>query len=76
MIDKVFFWLDADPIAFCIAYYLKKIYSADFFVVIDITNQPKHFFKNQKLVEFKKTWFYHDVMNQKIKSEPNYLKSF
>jgi len=30
----------------------------------------------QKLAEFKKTWFYHDVMNQKIKSEPNYLKSF
>ena len=76
MSDKVLFWLDAEPTAFCIAYYLKKIYNADFFAVIDITNRPKHFFKNQKLVEFKKIWFYHDVINQKIKSEPDYLKSF
>ena len=76
MIDKVLFWLDAEPTSFCIAYYLKKIYAADFFSVIDITNRQKSFFKNQKLVEFKKTWFYHDFMNQKIKSGANYLKSF
>ena len=76
MSDKVLFWLDAAPTAFCIAYYLKKICDADFFAVIDVTNRQKSFFKNQKLVEFKKTWFYHDVINQKIKSEPDYLKSF
>ena len=76
MSDKVLFWLDAEPTAFCIAYYLKKIYDADFFAVIDVTNRQKSFFKNQKLVEFKKTWFYHDVMNQEIKSEPDYLKAF
>ena len=57
MSDKVLFWLDAEPTAFCIAYYLKKIYNADFFAVIDITNRPKHFFKNQNLVEFKKMDF-------------------
>ena len=74
--DKVLFWLDADLTAFCIAYYLKKICDADFFAVIDVTNRQKSFFKNQKLVEFKKTWFYHDFMNQKIKSGANYLKSF
>ena len=67
---------DAEPTAFCIAYYLKKIYDADFFAVVDVTNRQKSFFKNQKLVEFKKTWFYHDFMNQKIKSGVNYLKSF
>ena len=76
MSGKICFWLDVEPTAFCIAYYLKKIYDADFFAVIDVTNRPKHFFKNQKLVEFKKTWFYHDFMNQKIKSGANYLKSF
>ena len=74
--DKVLFWLDADLTAFCIAYYLKKICDADFLAVIDVTNRQKSFFKNQKLVEFKKTWFYHDFMNKKIKSDPNYLKSF
>ena len=76
MSDKICFWLDAEPTSFCIAYYLKKIYDADFFAVIDVTNRQKSFFKNQKLVEFKKTWFYHDFMNQKIKSGANYLKSF
>ena len=76
MSNRVLFWLDAEPTAFCIAYYLKKIYDADFFAVVDVTNRQKSFFKNQKLVEFKKTWFYHDFMNQKIKSGVNYLKSF
>ena len=76
MADKVLFWIDADLTTFCVAHHLKKICEADFFSVIDITNRPKHFFKNQKLIEFKKTWFYHDVMNQKMKLESNYLKSF
>ena len=76
MSNRVFFWLDAEPTAFCIAYYLKKIHDVDFFALVDVTNRQKSFFKSQKLVEFKKTWFYHDVMNQEIKSEPHYLKSF
>ena len=76
MSNRVFFWLDAEPTAFCIAYYLKKIHDADFFTLVDVTNRQKSFFQSQKLVEFKKTWFYHDFMNQKIKSGANYLKSF
>ena len=76
MSNRVLFWLDAEPTAFCIAYYLKKIHDTDFFALVDVTNRQKSFFQSQKLVEFKKTWFYHDVMNQEIKSEPDYLKSF
>jgi hypothetical protein len=76
MSNRVLFWLDAEPTAFCIAYYLKKIHDPDFFTLVDVTNRQKSFFQSQKLVEFKKTWFYHDVMNQEIKSEPDYLKSF
>ena len=76
MSNRVLFWLDAEPTAFCIAYYLKKIHDADFFTLVDVTNRQKSFFQSQKLVEFKKTWFYHDFMNQKIKSVANYLKSF
>ena len=76
MSNRVFFWLDTEPTAFCIAYYLKKINDADFFALVDVTNRQKSFFTSQKLVEFKKTWFYHDVMNQEIKSDPDYLKSF
>ena len=76
MSNRVLFWLDAEPTAFCIAYYLKKIHDTDFFTLVDVTNRQKSFFQSQKLVEFKKTWFYHDFMNQKIKSGANYLKSF
>ena len=76
MKQKIFFWLDADITNFSIPYYLQKISDAEFYAIIDITNKPKKFFQEQKLVQFKKIWFYHDFMNQKIKSEPNYLKSF
>ena len=76
MKQKIFFWLDADITGFCISYYLQKICDAEFYAIIDITNKPKKFFQEQKLVQFKKIWFYHDFMNKKIKSEQNYLKSF
>ena len=76
MTNKVIFWLDADITNFSISYYLQKISGAEFYAIIDITDKPKKFFQEQKLVKFKKIWFYHDFMNQKIKSEPNYLKSF
>ena len=76
MKQKIFFWIDADITSFCIPYYLQKISDAEFYTMIDITNKPKKFFKEQKLIEFKKIWFYHDFMNQKIKEESNYLKLF
>ena len=76
MSDKICFWLDAEPTSFCIAYYLKKIYDADFFAVIDITDRPKHFFKNQKLVEFKKIWFYHDHIKTTENADLKYLENF
>jgi len=60
MKKKILFWLDADINFFCLSYYLQKICNAEFYAIIDITNKPKKFFKEQKLVQFKKTWFYHD----------------
>ena len=76
MKQKIFFWLDADITNFCISHYLQKICDAEFYAIINITNKPKKFFQKQKLVQFKKIWFYHDFMNKKIKSDTNYLKSF
>ena len=60
MKQKIFFWLDADITNFSIPYYLQKISDAEFYAIIDITNKPKKFFKEQNLVQFKKIWFYHD----------------
>ena len=60
MKKKIFLWLNADLIDFCMSYYLQKITDAEFYAIIDITNKPKKFFNKQKLVQFKKIWFYHD----------------
>ena len=60
MKKKIFLWLNANLIDFCMSYYLQKISDAEFYTIIDITNKPKKFFKEQNLVQFKKIWFYHD----------------
>jgi hypothetical protein len=47
------------------------------YAIVDITERPKSFFKNQKLVNFKKVWFFHDEI-KKQSSKPNleYLAKF
>jgi len=76
MKKKIFFWLDADLTNFCVSYYLQKIIDAEFYAIIDVPDRQKKFYQQQKLVQFRKNWFYHDFMNKKIESEANYLKLF
>ncbi len=76
MKNKIIFWLNADFTIFAIARELQKKYDGDFYAIIDITNKPKEFFINQKLVKFKKTWFFHDNINPNKKPDLEYLKSF
>ena len=47
-----------------------EIIDDEFYAIIDITNKPKSFFKNQKLVNFQKKWFFHDHINPNFK-KPN-----
>ncbi len=65
MKNKVLFWLGADLTHFCLASLMQKKLNSDFYAICDITNKPKSFFKNQKVVDFKKTWFFHDHINSK-----------
>lgn len=76
MKDKIIFWLNADFTIFAVAREIQKKYNADFYAIVDITDKPKEFFINQKLIEFKKTWFYHDNINPNKKPDLEYLKSF
>jgi len=76
MKDKIIFWLNPDFTIFAIANELQKKFDSDFYAIIDITNKPKEFFINQKLIEFKKTWFYHDNINPNKKPDLEYLKYF
>lgn len=62
---------------FSLAYYLQKKIDADFFGIIDINHKPKKFFQNQKLVNFKKVWFYHDHIKKFEKdNDEKYLVNF
>ena len=70
MVRKVLFWLGSEFTHFCLSHYLQKIIDDEFYAIIDITNKPKSFFKNQKLVNFQKKWFFHDHINPNFK-KPN-----
>lgn len=76
MKPKIFFWINAYLLPFCLAYSLQKKYDADYYAIIDITNKPKKFFQTQDLVQFSKTWYYHDYINAKTKPDIQYLESF
>ena len=77
MKDKVLFWLGSDFTQFCMAYYFQKNHDCEMYAIIDITNQPKKFFETQKLVNFKKIWFFHDNYdNKKTIPDLEYLKKF
>jgi hypothetical protein len=62
---------------FGLAYYLQEKINGDFFAIIDTPNNPKKMFQNQKLVNFEKSWYFHDHI-KKITKEPDfeYLSNF
>jgi len=76
MKDKVVFWFGGDFTQFCMAYYFQKKYDCDMYSIVDITNKTKEFFKHQKLISFKKTWYLHDQYDSKLEPDINYLKKF
>jgi hypothetical protein len=76
MKDKIIFWLDSDFTHFTIAKAIQDKYDAEFFAVIDITDNPKKFFQKQQLVKFKKIWFYHDSIDPQQAPDLDYLRAF
>jgi len=76
MSDKILFWLDAHLLYYCLSYYMQKKYTADYYAIIDVPDRSKKFFEQQKLVNFKKTWFYHDNITKQNKIDIDYLESF
>ena len=74
---KLLFWLNGFLMHFSLAYYIQSQMNADFFGITDINSKPKIFFENQKLVNFKKNWYFHDHIdvNQK-KPDIEYLSNF
>jgi hypothetical protein len=77
MKDKIFFWLGADFMMYILSYHLQKKIDADFYAIYDLPNKTRTFFQNQKLVSFKKTWYYNDQINfKKNEIDMEYLSNF
>ena len=60
MKPKLFFWLDNVYPHFGLAKFIQDNFDCELFSIFDIADKPKIFFQKQKLVNFSKTWFYHD----------------
>ena len=77
MTDKILFFLTNDYTHYCLSYAFQKKNKARIFAISEVTSRPKKFFKNQKLVNFEKLWFFHEQIKQKTgKPDLNYLKKF
>ena len=76
MKPKLMFWIDMNFLYFGLAESLQKMFDCELFSIIEVTDKPKKFFSEQKLVNFKKIWFYHDhIKNINQVPDLEYLKS-
>jgi hypothetical protein len=77
MKDKIIFWLGNDYTHYCLASVFQKNYDCEMYAIAEITERPKKFFQNQKLVNFEKIWFFHDqIKNKSTKANLEYLAQF
>ncbi len=73
LIPKILFWIEGATIHFGIAKFLQEKLDCHLYGIIDV-NSEKEFFEKQKIVNFKKIWFYRDEIIRRNSIEPGYLK--
>ena len=71
---KILYWVGQNFTHYCLAKTIQDKINADIFAIIDVTNKPKTFFQNQKIVHFNKIWFYHDFIDIHKVPDFEYLK--
>ncbi|KFM20116.1 Capsule polysaccharide biosynthesis protein [Marine Group I thaumarchaeote SCGC AAA799-P11] len=77
MSDRILVWVDLILIQFAISKFLQNMHDCELFAIYDFNHHIKKSFLNQKIVNFKKEWFYWDhVLDVNVKPDINYLKSF
>jgi len=77
MKDKIIFWLGNDYTHYCLSYAFQKKYECELYGIVEVTERPKIFFQNQKIVNFHKMWFFHDNIKKKSdKPDLEYLAQF
>ena len=77
MSDKILIWNDVGLIQFSVAKFLQDIHDCELFAVHDLNHHLKESFLEQKLINFKKEWYYWDyVLDLDQKPDVEYLKTF
>ncbi len=77
MKKKLLFWIDSSLYNFINAKFIGEKFDCDLYSIYDITDTPKIFFKTQKIVPFKNSWFFHDqIVNDGKKPDMKYLELF
>lgn len=75
--DKILIHIDSGLTHFGTAKVIQEKYDYDLFAVANVDDNAKKFLKNQKLVNFKKIWFYPDhILNKTETPDVEYLKTF
>ena len=76
MNDKILCWMGKDLTYYGIAYYLNQQHNCELFSIVESNPKPRKFYEKQKLVPFKKTWFFSDYVQIKNKKpDMKYLSS-
>jgi hypothetical protein len=60
--DKILFYLNSNFVNFGIAKFLQEKYDYEIYAIIDCNSNLKKFFQNQKIVQFKKSWYFRDYV--------------
>ena len=75
--EKIIFWSEGGFIAFLLANSLRKKINGEFYAIFNVTDRQKPFYQKQKLVDFKKVWFFHDAITKSRKKvDVEFLTSF
>jgi len=75
--DKILFFIDKDWIHFGIAKLLQEKFDCELYAIIDLDKTSCEFFNLQKIVNFKKVWFYQNFIRPIIDSpDISFLQSF
>ena len=76
--EKIIFWNEGgfSP-SFLLANSLQKKFNGEFYAMFDVTDRQKPFYQKQKLVDFKKIWFFQDGISEpRKKIDTKFLTSF
>tara|TARA_Y100000741_G_scaffold254715_1_gene196222 strand:- start:3376 stop:4860 length:1485 start_codon:yes stop_codon:yes gene_type:complete len=68
--QKILYFINQNFSHYLFAKSIQDKINAEIFAIYDVTNKPRQFFENQKIVNFKKIWFFHDFIDE-IGKEPD-----